>query len=247
MFELKNRGVFEAIKDGIIVSCQALEDEPLHGNGIMVSMAKAALIGGACAIRANGAHDIAQMKRELNVPIIGLNKRTIHGSAVFITPTSEDALSVLRAGADIVALDCTDRERPESLEGIFSSIRNVFPDRLIMADISSLSDARKIITLNPDILATTLSGYTDETRDRPKPDIELVSEISSQTCIPVVAEGSYWEPEHVIMAFEAGAMAVTIGSAITRPHLIAKKFADRVKSWKEESKFEDRSSERFLR
>lgn len=222
------------IEKKIIVSCQALEDEPLHGRGVMVLMAKAAIMGGASAIRANGAQDIEDIKAAFDIPLIGLNKRNIEGYRVYITPTSEDALAVLAAGADVVAIDCTLRKRPEPLDSIFFNIRREFPDRLIMADISDLKDAKAVLDLRPDFLATTLSGYTDDSSDKPKPDIELVRVLSREFDIPVVAEGNYWEPEQVVRAFEAGAFSVTVGSVITRPQLITRRFTSYLEEWKKD-------------
>jgi N-acylglucosamine-6-phosphate 2-epimerase len=224
--------LLKKIEKKIIVSCQALEDEPLHGRGMMVLMAKAAIMGGAAAIRANGAQDIEDIKSAFDIPLIGLNKRNIEGYPVYITPTSEDALSVLRAGADVVAIDCTLRKRPEGLDKIFAVIRREFPGKKIMADISSIEDAREVSLLKPDFLATTLSGYTDETLARPKPDIRLVEALVEEFDIPIIAEGNYWEPEQVLKAFEAGAFSVTLGSVITRPQLITKKFTSYLEDWK---------------
>lgn len=224
--------VLKRIEKKIIVSCQALENEPLHGRGNMVYMAKAVLVGGASAIRANGFEDIQDIREAFDVPLIGLNKRNVKGYPVYITPTTEDALGVLRAGADIVALDCTNRNRPEPLKSIFANIKREFPDRLIMADISNFQDAEVVMRLAPDILATTLSGYTQESSDKSKPDIELVARLARKFDLPVVAEGNYWEPEQVAKAFEAGTFSVTIGSAITRPQLITKRFVDYLEDWK---------------
>jgi len=226
--------LLKKIEKRIIVSCQALEDEPLHGRGIMVLMAKAAIMGGAAAIRANGAQDIEDIKSTFDIPLIGLNKRDIEGYPVYITPTSEDALSILRAGADVVAIDCTLRRRPEPLDSMFAVIREKFPERLIMADISSIGDAREVSRLKPDFLATTLSGYTDETLERPQPDIRLVEELAEEFDIYVIAEGNYWQPEQVVKALEAGAFSVTVGSVITRPQLITKRFTSYIEEWNKE-------------
>jgi len=113
--------LLKKIEKRIIVSCQALEDEPLHGRGIMVLMARAAIMGGAAAIRANGTQDIEDIKAAFDIPVIGLIKQNMEGYPVYITPTSQDALSVLRAGADVVAIDCTLRRRPEPLDSIFAA------------------------------------------------------------------------------------------------------------------------------
>jgi len=231
--------LLEKIEKRIIVSCQALEDEPLHGRGIMVLMARAAIMGGAVAIRANGTNDIEDIKAAFDIPVIGLIKRNIESYPVYITPTSQDALSVLGAGADVVAIDCTLRRRPEPLDSIFAAIREEFPKRHIMADISGVADAREVSRLKPDFLATTLSGYTDETLQRPKPDITLVEALAEEFDIPVIAEGNYWEPEQVVKALEAGAFSVTVGSVITRPQLITKRFTSYLEEWKKGFKSRD--------
>jgi N-acylglucosamine-6-phosphate 2-epimerase len=216
---------------GIIVSCQAFEGEPLYADYSMARMALSALDGGAKGIRTNGIRDIKQIREVTDVPIIGLYKDYLKGYDVFITPTSTHALEVLEAGADIVAFDCTDRKRPEPLENIFVKIREKFPEKLIMADIASFHDAENILKLRPDILATTLSSYTEETVSRPKPDLELLKKLVDKFNVPVVAEGNYWEPEEVVKALDLGAYAVTVGSAITRPHLITKRFNLAVENW----------------
>jgi len=231
--------LLKKIEKRIIVSCQALEEEPLHGRGIMVLMARAAIMGGAVAIRANGTQDIEDIKTAFDIPVIGLIKRNMEGYPVYITPTSQDALSVLRAGADVVAIDCTLRRRPEPLDSIFAAIREEFPKRLIMADISGVDDAREVSRLKPDFLATTLSGYTDETLERPKPDIALVKALTEEFDIPVIAEGNYWEPEQAVKALEAGAFSVTVGSVITRPQLITERFTSYLEEWKKGFKSRD--------
>jgi N-acylglucosamine-6-phosphate 2-epimerase len=226
--------IMKKFHKGIIVSCQAFEGEPLYADYSMTRMALSAIKGGAKGIRTNGERDIRQIKEAVEVPIIGLIKAYSENCEVFITPTVNLAMKVLSAGADIVALDCTDRERPEPLDMIFEEIRRRYPKALIMADIATIRDAKKIETLRPDILATTLSSYTKETMNRPKPDLALVKELVNHFNIPVIAEGNYWEPCEVVEALNTGAYAVTIGSAITRPHLITARFNLAVENWKKE-------------
>lgn len=231
-----NRDIVRKMENALIVSCQAFEGEPLFGDMVMARMAAAAANGGAKIIRTNGVRDVSQIKETLDLPVIGLNKRYIDGYEVYITPTSEDATEILEAGADIIAIDCTARNRPEPLEDIFNTVRTRFPEALILADIACLEDAKYIEALKPDFLASTLSGYTESTVDRPRPDIELVKDLVDNFTIPVVAEGNYWLPEDVIKAFEAGAYAVTVGSAISRPHLITERFASSLDEWLDKSK-----------
>jgi len=213
----------------LIVSCQALEGEPLFGTEAIIQIAKAVAEGGAAAIRANGFSEIKSMRELVKLPIVGLNKRYIENYPVFITPTYEDAVLVIEAGADIVALDCTKRKRPESLENIFTKIRATYPNILIMADVSSLDDARSVVGLAPDIIATTLSGYTEDTLDRERPDIDLVRLLAREFEVPVNAEGNFWTPDQVLDAFRAGAHTVTVGSAITRPKMITERFVNIIK------------------
>lgn len=231
-----NKSIVERLKNSLIVSCQAFEGEPLFGDMVMTRMAAAAINGGANIIRTNGVRDVKQIKESLKVLVIGLNKRHLEGYDVYITPTSEDAIAILEAGADIIAIDCTSRKRPEPLESIFENVRTRFPGALILADIACVEDAEAIEQLAPDFLATTLSGYTENTMDRSRPDTELVNLLTKKFDIPVVAEGNYWQPEDVVKAFKEGAFAVTVGSAISRPHLITERFARALNEWLADSK-----------
>ncbi len=206
--------------NSLIVSCQALSNEPLHGAKIMAKMAKAAKIGGASGIRANSPDDIKAIKQEVDLPIIGLWKKELPDYEVYITPTYQDVKDVLAAGADYVAIDCTNRDRPESLNYIFNKIRDEFPNKGIIADISSTNDLKTLQDLRPDYLSTTLSGYTKNTQDRKRPDIKLVKELNEITNIPLLAEGNYKNGKQAKKALKAGAYAVVIGAAITRPQII---------------------------
>jgi N-acylglucosamine-6-phosphate 2-epimerase len=218
------------IKNSLIVSCQALADEPLHGSEIMVKMAEAAKVGGAEGIRANSPADIRAIREKIKLPLIGLWKTEINGYPVYITPTYKAAAAVLEAGADYVAIDCTARKRPESLEDIFASLRKNYPDRGIVADISSLKDLEELGDLKPDFLSTTMSGYTAESRGRAKPDLELIKELKKVTDIKILAEGHYSSGQEAKLALEYGAFAVVIGSAITRPQLITDRIVSEMRN-----------------
>lgn len=207
----------------LIVSCQALEDEPLFGSQIMARMALAAKMGGASGIRANSPEDIKTIKKVVDLPIIGIWKRELEGCDVYITPTFEYARAILEAGADYVAIDCTDRKRPEPLIDIFNKIRTAFPDRGIIADIGTINDTEKILDLQPDFISTTMSGYTDDSRERLKPDLELIKELKEFTDIPILAEGNYENGYQGAEALKLGAYAVVIGGAITRPQEITRR------------------------
>lgn len=217
-----------AVKGRLIVSCQALEDEPLHGSDIMARMAVAAAIGGAAAIRANSPADIRAIKRAVDLPLIGLYKR---GSAgVYITPTFEAAAAIAEAGADVIALDCTDRPRPDgaSLRELLARIHAEL-DLPTFADVSTLAEAQAAAELGVAMAAPTLSGYTAARPMRPGPDFELLAEMTDALSIPVIAEGRIQTPEQAREALNLGAWAVVVGAAITRPRAIAARFAGALK------------------
>ncbi len=216
-------------KGSLIVSCQALKDEPLHSSKVMAKMALAAKMGGASGIRANSPRDIKEIKKEIDLPLIGLWKQEVAGYEVYITPRYADVKAVLKAGADYVAIDSTSRKRPEKLADLYNRIRNEFPDRGIVADIASVEDVKRILPLKPDFISTTMSGYTEATKDKPKPDLELVRELSQLTETPIIAEGNYQNGIQAKKAIDYGAYAVVIGTAITRPQIITEQIMTEMK------------------
>ncbi|NOU75532.1 putative N-acetylmannosamine-6-phosphate 2-epimerase [Paenibacillus sp. LMG 31458] len=215
---------------GIVVSCQAYMGEPLYGPHYMAEMAKGAELGGAIGIRANGIADIFVMKQSIQVPIIGLHKRNIEDNDVYITPTLKDALAVYAAGADIVAIDGTNRMRPDgrTLAQTVQELKRI--NIPIMADISNEEEGLFAAELGVDYISTTLSGYTPYSTQSSNPDIELVARLASVVRVPVVAEGKYFTAEEVNRALEAGAQFVVIGSAITRPQHITERFVQAISS-----------------
>ncbi|WP_274520967.1 N-acetylmannosamine-6-phosphate 2-epimerase [Oceanobacillus picturae] len=221
--------MMEELKGGLVVSCQALEHEPLHGNGHMAAMALAVKQGGAVGIRANGPTDIRQIKEKVDLPIIGIWKKDYEGFDAFITPMTEDAKSVAEAGADIIAVDATEQTRPQKLEELVDYIQQVLGKK-VMADISTLSEGKDAHELGCDYIGTTLSGYTSYTKDRAQPDFSLLEELIKEVSTPVVAEGNFGSPEQAKKALEIGANFVVVGGAITRPQLITKSFVDGMKS-----------------
>ena len=201
--------VLKAIKGGLIVSCQALEDEPLHSSYIMMRMAKAALVGGAIGIRANSPEDCKEIKNNVNLPMISIYKRVYGTSNVYITPTINEVKELLPIKPEIIAVDATRRERPDgkSLEEFLKEIREVY-DGLLLADISDLEEGIKAEKIGFDMVSTTLSGYTDYTLDRSKPDIELIKSLRESIKIPIIAEGNIDSPENAMKCLEAGAWAI---------------------------------------
>lgn len=209
---------------GIIISCQLEPGDPIQDVCFVVSMAKASVHAGAVAIRTNDAVHVKAVREVVDVPIIGLVKDRRYKA--FITPTFEHAREVIEAGADFIAIDSTRRERPVELETLFKRIRESFPHVGIIADIADEEDARSILCLKPDFIATTLSGYTSYTTHIALPNTDLVRELSSKIDVPIIAEGGYATTEQVSQAFKSGAYAVVIGTAITRPWLTIKKFVE---------------------
>lgn len=207
----------------LIVSCQARVDNPLHGPVYMGAMALAARDGGAGAIRANGPADIEAVKAA-GLPVIGINK--IFGDhPVYITPSFASAKAIVAAGADVVGLDCTLRERDgEAPELIVRRIRDELGAE-VFADISTLEEGIAAADWGATYVATTLSGYTDATAPKPKePDLVLIEKLVSRLSIPVIAEGRYNTPEQVRRGFEAGAYSVVVGTMITNPREITRRF-----------------------
>lgn len=227
--------ILNRIKGTVVVSVQAMPNEPLYLEQCMIGMMKSVVNGGAGALRLAGARDVKNAKKLFNLPIIGLTKPNIipknYKELVYITPNIKDVIELVDAGADVIATDATQRKRPnnEKLQDLIKYIH--INKRLAMADISTLEEGLNAKELGADIISTTLAGYTLESANSPAndPDFELLKQLVEQTQLPVVLEGRIWEPEQVNKAFELGAHCVVIGSAITRPQLITKRFVFRKK------------------
>ena len=216
------------IKNKVIISVQAMPDEPLYKEDCMLAMMQSVVNGGAEILRVAGARDVRNAKK-LGVKVIGLTKPDKLPDnwieLVYITPTLKEVNELIDAGADIIAFDGTSRPRPHNctVEEIIKTIHSA--GRLAMADISTLEEAFVCRDLGADIVSTTLSGYTTESlSDNDGPDFDLLKRIVESLEMPVILEGRIWEPEQVKKAFEMGAYAVVIGSAVTRPQLITKRF-----------------------
>ena len=227
---MTNTAVLNSIKGKLIVSCQALSDEPLHSPFIMGRMALAALEGGAAGIRANSPEDVAEIKRVVKLPVIGLFKKEYPDSEVYITPTMEEISAMVECGCEIVAMDATDRLHPggQTLDEVFAEARKKYPDQLFMADCSTLEECLHAQEIGFDIVGTTMRSYTSYTRDAVIPDFELFRQLKEQLMVPFIAEGGIWSPSEAKQAIESGALAVVVGSAITRPQLITRRYAEAV-------------------
>jgi N-acylglucosamine-6-phosphate 2-epimerase len=212
----------------LVVSCQAGPTSPLHGPTFMAAMAQAAELGGAAGFRVEGAADVAAVRRVTGLPVIGLTKGERSLDSVYITATFEDARSVVEAGADVVALDATDRPRPgpDTLPRLVDRIHAELGVP-VLGDVDSVASARLACAAGVDALATTLSGYTGGPA-RTGPDLDLLEALVGLDAGPVVAEGRITRVEHVQAAFARGAHAVVIGKAITDPTAITMGFVEGV-------------------
>jgi N-acylglucosamine-6-phosphate 2-epimerase len=219
--------LFESLRGGLIVSCQALEGEPMFGSSVMAQFAQAAKIGGAVGLRANTPIDCAAIKGAVpELPLIGLWKVDVMGFPdVYITPRVQDALAISDAGAEIIALDATLRPHPEGTTAEFIRAVKERTGKLVMADIDSEASALAAIEAGADVVSTTLSGYTADSPKLDGPDLALVQRLASLNLpVPVIAEGRIHTPEQARAALDAGAWAVVVGGAITRPQQITERF-----------------------
>jgi N-acylglucosamine-6-phosphate 2-epimerase len=220
----------EQVHKQLIVSCQALPEEALFGSDIMAKMALAASQGGAKAIRANTPQDVKAIKVKVNLPVIGLYKEVLPDYPVIITPTLKHALAIAVAGADVIAIDATDRPHPEGDLARFIEEIHAQTGCLVMADISTLSEGLAAEKAGADMVSTTLSGYTSYSLQQKEPDLELVKALAAKLSIALVGEGRYHTPEQVKQALDFGATAVVVGGAITRPKEITLRYVNAISS-----------------
>lgn len=221
-----NEQILEQIKGGLIVSCQALATEPLYDSYIMSKMAYAAMLGGAVGIRANTVVDILAIKERVDLPVIGIIKEVYDDSDVYITPTMKEVDALVEIGCDIIAVDATNRTRPNgiSFEEFFKEVRAKYPEQIFMADTSCFEEGKLALELGFDLIGTTMSGYTPYTKGTTLPDYTLMKRYKEELGATVIAEGGIWAPDELVKAFESGAYAAVVGTAITRPMDITKRF-----------------------
>ena len=219
---------FSAVKGKLIISCQALPDEPLHSPFIMGRMARAAKEGGAVAIRAQSVADIEEIRAVAQLPVIGLIKQNYADSPIYITPTMREVEALIGTGCEMIALDMTDRERPQKTDVRDLVARIHAAHRLVLADISTYEEGMKAQELGVDAISTTLSGYTPYSPQLAGPDYELMCRLAQDASIPVFAEGRINTPEDLRSAMQTGVFGAIVGSAITRPQLIARRFTDAI-------------------
>lgn len=218
---------FEQVKGKLIVSCQALPDEPLHSSYIMSRMAYAAYLGGAAGIRANTVEDIIEIRKTTPLPVIGIIKQVYSDRPdVYITPTMREVDALYACGVEVIAMDATRRDRPEgeTIETFFPKVRAKYPGQLFMADCSSVEEGMKAAELGFDLIGTTMASYTPYTKGCSLPPFDMIESLVKHCGKPVVAEGNIITPEHLRHAMDLGILTAVVGSAITRPMEITKRF-----------------------
>lgn len=228
--------IYDKLNKGLIVSCQALDDEPLHSSFIMGRMALAAKMAGASGIRANTVSDIKEIKENVDLPIIGIIKKDYDNSEIYITPTIDEIDALVNEGVEIIATDATNMKRPKNdgLEDFYREIREKYPNIKLMADCSTVEEALMADKLGFDFIGTTLVGYTPQSKGDQigADDFKILREIIEKCDHPVIAEGNIDSPEKAKRVLELGAFTVVVGGAITRPQNIAKKFVDSIETLK---------------
>ena len=204
-------------RGGLIVSCQAPENSPLAKPEIIAAFAETAEQNGAVGVRIDSPRNIEAVKKRVKIPVLGIYKLVSPPSEVYITPTFDAAEKIVAAGADLIALDATRRARPhgEKLADLVARIQTSLK-KPVMADVAESEEGlRAAEELGVELVSTTLSGYTKETRHLAKPDFELVETLARRLRVPIICEGRLRSAEDVKRAFDCGAFAVVVGGAIT--------------------------------
>ncbi len=227
------RMIADKWKGGLIVSCQALPDEPLHSSYIMGRMAAAAREGGAVGIRANTKEDIREIKRNVNLPVIGIVKQNYVDSEVYITPTMAEIDQLAEVSPEVIAMDATGALRPGglTLDDFYREVRTKYPGQLLMADCSTAEEAEYADRLGFDFIGTTMVGYTRQSSHLKieADDFRVLRDILARVHHPVIAEGNINTPEKARRVLELGAFCIVVGSAITRPQVITRTFVRAIK------------------
>lgn len=216
--QLVDHPLIDALKGGLIISCQAPEGNPMRGSAVMAMMARAAEMGGAVGTRVESPADIAAVMEATSIPCLGIYKVDYDDSDVRITPTLRDTETIIATGAQMIALDATNRPRPHG-EQLIDSVAAIHrAGALAFGDCATRDDLEGALAAGCDFIGTTLSGYTAESAsDSTEPDLDLLAWFVTHSPVPVYAEGRFWSPQQVAAAFEIGAHCVVVGTAITNP------------------------------
>lgn len=222
----------ERVKNQLIVSCQALEEEPLHSSFIMGRMAVAAEEGGAKGIRSNSVADVKEIKSQVDLPVIAIIKREYDDAEAFITPTIKEVDELMEAKPDVIAVDATSSTRPngETLDEFFAQIKAKYPEQPLMADCSTLEEMLYADRLGFDYIGTTLVDYTTQSKGTKieTNDFEIIRQLLAEAENKVIAEGNINSPEKARRVLDLGCYSVVVGSSITRPQLITKTYTDAI-------------------
>ncbi len=223
--------IVQLLKGGLIVACQAEEYEPLYGAHFMAALAKSAQLGGAAGIRTSGLLEIAAVRLAVSLPIIGSLKIDTPGYIVRITPTIESARQVAAAGADIIAVDASNRPHPDGLS-IAERINAIHRDTgcSVMADVATFEEGLQAEAAGAELIATTLSGYIHTAQLNLDPDFKLIAQLANRLKVPLIAEGRFTTADQAAHAIDLGAFAVVVGSPISRPQWITAQFVSRLKN-----------------
>lgn len=210
---------------GLIVSCQAPIDSPLHEPNVIAAMAETAAMRGAVGVRIDTPAHIQAVRQRVSVPIIGLWKQQIPGYEVYITPQFQHAQTLAEAGADLIAIDATLRERPngETVQSLIQQIHQEL-NKPVMADVDTLEAAIAAAEAGADLVGTTLYGYTPSTQHLLPPGFDLLSELVKTLKVPVICEGGIASPQMAREALNLGAYAIVVGTAITGVDTLVKSY-----------------------
>ena len=224
--------IFNQIKGGLIVSCQALEHEPLYTKegGVMPLMAKAAAQSGAVGIRANTVRDITQIKAVVDLPVIGIIKKDYPGTPMYITVTMKEVDELVACGVDILAVQGTGALRPDGQTSadFIRAVKEKYPGQLVMADCDNIENAMVCAAAGADFMR----GYTPETKGIDDVDFGFIAQLARECPARIIAEGHIHTPEQAVQALYAGAFALVVGGAITRPAEITARYTAAIKNHK---------------
>ena len=222
----KNNLILKMLKKSLIASCQPPSKGPLDSPSIILGLARSSLIGGAKALRIEGFKNLKKIRKNVKVPIIGIKKRISKKYPIIITPLLSDIEKLAFLGADIIAFDSTDRNRPYSVKKMISKIHSY--NKIAMADCSNIRDATIAIDNGANIISTTLSGYTKGKNPPKNPDFKLLKSLIQKFNVPIIAEGRINTPDYFKKAIDMGAHAVVVGTALNNVELITKSFLNEI-------------------
>ncbi len=217
--------VIQRIQNGLIVSCQAPIESPMHAPVVIAAMAQAAINQGAVGVRLDTPAHVEAVRTQITAPIVGLWKQQIPGFEVYITPQFHHAAAIAQAGAEVIAIDATRRDRPggETVAALISRIHKEL-GKLVMADVDTLEAAIAAAKAGADLIGTTLYGYTSATQQQTPPGFDLLAQMVEAIEVPIICEGGIASPQMARKALDLGAYAVVVGTAITGIELQVKAY-----------------------